>query len=81
MPDGRELKIALEGGEWLVLVEGDEHTYRGRNLRLVLAEAVDAEAATAWLVELPIRSRLRLLLSKAENTVSGADDRRTDARR
>lgn len=51
-PDGRELKIALEGGEWLVLVEGDERTYGGRDLRLVLAEAVDAEAATPWLVAL-----------------------------
>ena len=51
-PDGRELKIALEGNEWLVLVEGDEHTYRGRDLRLVLAEAVDAATGTPWIVAL-----------------------------
>jgi hypothetical protein len=51
-PDGRELKIAFEGSEWLVLVEGDERTYRGRDLRLVLAEAVDAETDTSWIVAL-----------------------------
>jgi hypothetical protein len=54
-PDGRELKIALEGNQWLVLVEGDERTYRGRDLRLVLAEAVDAEPAKPWLVALADR--------------------------
>jgi hypothetical protein len=51
-PDGRELKIALEGNQWLVLVEGDERTHRGRDLRLVLAEAVDTETATPWIVAL-----------------------------
>jgi hypothetical protein len=54
-PDGRELKITLGGSEWLVLVEGDEHTYRGRDLRLVLAKAVDAETATPWIVSLSDR--------------------------
>jgi hypothetical protein len=38
-----------------VLVEGDERTYRGRDLRLVLAEAVDAEPAKPWLVALADR--------------------------
>jgi hypothetical protein len=51
-PDGRELKIAVEGSQWLVLVEGDDRTYRGKDLRLVLAEAVDADATAPWLVAL-----------------------------
>jgi hypothetical protein len=51
-PDGRELKIAAEGSEWLVLVEGDDREYRGRDLRLVLAHAVDANATAPWLVAL-----------------------------
>jgi len=51
-PDGRELKIALEGNEWLVLVEGDKRTYRGPDVRLVLAEAVDAEVSVPWIVAL-----------------------------
>jgi hypothetical protein len=51
-PDGRELKIALDGNEWLVLVEGDERTYRGRDLRAVLADAVDGEATAPWIVAL-----------------------------
>jgi hypothetical protein len=51
-PDGRELKIALEGSEWLVFVEGNERTYRGRDVRLVLAEAVDAEASAPWIAAL-----------------------------
>jgi hypothetical protein len=50
-PDGGELKIAPEGSEWLVLVEGEERTYRGRDPRL-LAEAVDAETNTPWIVAL-----------------------------
>jgi hypothetical protein len=51
-PDGREVKIAAEGSEWLVLVEGDNREYRGRDLRLVLADAVDADVGAPWLVEL-----------------------------
>jgi hypothetical protein len=46
------LKIALEETEWLVLVEGDDRSYRGRDLRLVLAEAVDGETSAAWIVAL-----------------------------
>jgi hypothetical protein len=51
-PDRRELKIAIEGSEWLVNVEGDERTYRGRDLRLVLAKTVEAEANAPWIVAL-----------------------------
>lgn len=52
-PDGREVKIVLEGSSgWLVLVEGDEREYRGLDLRAVLADAVEAEAAVPWLVAL-----------------------------
>ena len=51
-PDGRELKIAGEGSEWLVLVEDDDREYRGRDLRLVLADAVHADATSPWLVAL-----------------------------
>ena len=35
-----------------MLVGGDERTYRGRELRLVLAEAVDVETDTPWIVAL-----------------------------
>jgi hypothetical protein len=31
-PDGRQLKIVLDGSEWLVLVEGDERTTAGATL-------------------------------------------------
>lgn len=51
-PDGRELKVVLDEGEWLVLVEGDDRSYRRRELRLALAEAVDDEATAPWLVAL-----------------------------
>jgi hypothetical protein len=51
-PDGRELKIALDGGEWLVLVEGDDRAYRGRDLRRAVAEAVDGAATAPWIVSL-----------------------------
>jgi hypothetical protein len=51
-PDGREVKIALEGTEWLVLVESDDRSYRGRDLRLVLADAVDGKASAPWIVAL-----------------------------
>jgi hypothetical protein len=51
-PDGRELKFALKGSEWLVLVEGDEREYRGGDLRVVLADAVGASASEPWLVAL-----------------------------
>jgi hypothetical protein len=51
-PDGRELKIAADGREWQVLIEGDEREYCGRDLRLVLADAVDAAATAPWLVAL-----------------------------
>jgi hypothetical protein len=51
-PDGRELKIALERSEWLVFVEGDDHPYCGRDLRLVLVDAVDGEATAPWIVAL-----------------------------
>jgi hypothetical protein len=49
-PEGRELKIALDGSEWLVLVEGDDRSYRGRDLRRTLAEAVDGSASAPWIV-------------------------------
>jgi hypothetical protein len=51
-PDGRELKIALEGSEWLVLVEGDDRTYEGRDLCHTVADAVGGEPASPWLVAL-----------------------------
>jgi len=51
-PDGRELKITLEESEWIVLVEGDDRQCRGRDLRVVLAEAVDAEETSSWIVAL-----------------------------
>lgn len=51
-PDGRELKLAADGSEWLVLVEGDDREYRGRDLRLVLADAVESDASAPWLVAL-----------------------------
>jgi hypothetical protein len=51
-PDGRELKIALDEGDWLVLVEGDDRSYRGRDLRRTLAEAVDGPASAPWIVAL-----------------------------
>jgi hypothetical protein len=51
-PDGRELKIAAEGRGWLALVEGDDHEYRGKDLRLLLADAVDADPSAPWLVAL-----------------------------
>jgi hypothetical protein len=67
-PDGRELKFALKGSEWLVLVEGDEREYRGGDLRVVLADALGASASD-WL-RWPIRWRLTLLRSKSENGAS-----------
>jgi hypothetical protein len=51
-PDGRELKMALEGSEWLVLVEGDDRTYKGSDLCHTVAEAVGGEPAAPWLVAL-----------------------------
>jgi hypothetical protein len=51
-PDGRELKIALDGGEWLVLVEGDDRAYRGPDLRRTVAEAVESAATAPWIVAL-----------------------------
>jgi hypothetical protein len=46
------LKIALDGSEWLVLVEGDDRPHRGRDLGVALAEAVDAEPTASWIVAL-----------------------------
>jgi hypothetical protein len=51
-PDGRELKIALDESDWLVLVEGDDRSYRGRDLRRSLTEAVDGPASAPWIVAL-----------------------------
>jgi hypothetical protein len=51
-PDGRELKIVLEGSGWLVRVEGDQREYRGGDLRGVLADAVEADATALWVVVL-----------------------------
>jgi hypothetical protein len=49
-PDGRELKIALEGSEWVVLVEGDDRAYEGRDLCQTVAEAIGGEPTAPWLV-------------------------------
>ena len=51
-PDGRELKIVLDGYEWLVLVEGDERAFRGRDLCHTVAEAVGGESTAPWTVAL-----------------------------
>ncbi len=51
-PDGRELKIALDGREWLVLVEGDDRAYKGDDLCHTVAEAVGGEPTAPWLVAL-----------------------------
>jgi hypothetical protein len=51
-PDGRELKIVLDGSEWLVLVEGDDRAYKGGDLRHAVAEAVSGEPNAPWIVVL-----------------------------
>jgi hypothetical protein len=51
-PDGRELKIALDGDEWLVVVEGDDRPYRASELRRALAEGTGHQVAAPWLTAL-----------------------------
>jgi hypothetical protein len=51
-PDGRELKIALDGSEWLVLVEADDRAYKGGDLCHTVAEAVSGEPNAPWIVAL-----------------------------
>jgi hypothetical protein len=51
-PDRRALTTALDESHWLVLDEGDDRSYRGRDLRRSLTEAVDGPASAPWIVAL-----------------------------